>query len=62
MGGREVDFRHSQLRCHLFQIGRCLTVFDDDIATDEELVAALKTGRDRGVYLDGCEVKGLVER
>ena len=37
---------------HLFQIGRCLTVFDDEITTDEELVAALKTGRHRGVYPD----------
>jgi predicted metal-dependent phosphoesterase TrpH len=35
---------------HLFQIGRCLTVFDDEITTDEGLVAALKTGRYRGVY------------
>ena len=37
---------------HVFQIGRCLTVFDDEIASDEELVAALKTGRYRGVYPD----------
>ncbi|MBK5093107.1 MAG: hypothetical protein JJE48_06295 [Actinobacteria bacterium] len=35
---------------HVFQTGRCLTVFDDDITTDEELVAALKTGRYRGAY------------
>jgi len=37
---------------HLFQIGRCLTVFDDVVGSDEELVAALKSGRYRGVYPD----------
>jgi predicted metal-dependent phosphoesterase TrpH len=40
---------------HLFQVGRCLTVFDDRVTSDEELVAALKTGRYRGVYPDECE-------
>jgi hypothetical protein len=35
---------------HEFQIGRCFTVFEDSISTDEELVAAIKTGRYRGAY------------
>jgi predicted metal-dependent phosphoesterase TrpH len=37
---------------HLFQIGRCLTVFDDGITTEEELIGALKAGRCRGVCPD----------
>jgi predicted metal-dependent phosphoesterase TrpH len=35
---------------HEFQVGRCFTVFDDEINTDEELVVALKRGRYHGVY------------
>ncbi len=35
---------------HEFQVGRCFTVFDDDINTDEQLVAALKRGRYHGTY------------
>ncbi len=35
---------------HEFQVGRCYTVFDDGVATDEGLVAALKGGRFRGAY------------
>ncbi len=33
-----------------FQVGRCFTVFDDDIDTDEQLIAALKKGRYHGTY------------
>ena len=35
---------------HEFQVGRCSTVFDDDINTDEQLIAALKTGRYHATY------------
>jgi len=35
---------------HEFQLGRCLTVFEDEISSDEELVEALKSGRYRGAY------------
>jgi predicted metal-dependent phosphoesterase TrpH len=31
-----------------FQIGRCFTEFNDDISTDEELVAALRSGEYHG--------------
>ena len=37
---------------HLFQLGRCLTVFGEEVTSDEELVRALKAGRYRGVYPD----------
>lgn len=33
---------------HEFQVGRCYTVFDDPVTTDEELVAAIRSGRCRG--------------
>ena len=36
---------------HLFQIGRCYTLFEDRLETDEDLVQALKRGRCRGEYL-----------
>ena len=35
---------------HEFQVGRCFTVFDDDITTDEQLIAALKQSRYTGTY------------
>lgn len=35
---------------HLFQVGRCLTVFEDEVTSDDELVAALESGRYRGTY------------
>lgn len=35
---------------HEFQVGRCYTVFEDDIHTDEELVAAIRAGRCHGAY------------
>lgn len=35
---------------HEFQVGRCFTVFDDDLTSDEDLVAALKSGRYHGAY------------
>lgn len=35
---------------HEFQVGRCYTVFDDFIGTDEELVAAIRSGMCRGAY------------
>jgi len=35
---------------HEFQVGRCYTVFEDDIKTDEELVAAIRAGRCHGAY------------
>lgn len=38
---------------HVFQVGRCYTLFEDDISTDEDLVAALRSGRFRGAYADG---------
>lgn len=37
---------------HEFQVGRCYTVFEDDITTDAELVEALRKGR----YLGACPV------
>lgn len=33
---------------HLFQVGRCHTVFEDEIESDEELVSAIRSGRYRG--------------
>ena len=36
-----------------FQVGRCFTVFEEDVRSDEELAAALKTGRFHGAYPDG---------
>ena len=45
---------------HIFQVGRCITIFEDEPATDEELVAALKAGRCRGAY--AREVPRLAER
>jgi len=30
---------------HEFQVGRCFTFFNDDITTDDQLIAALKRGR-----------------
>jgi len=38
---------------HEFQVGRCFTVFEQEISTDEELVAALRSGRVRGAYAPG---------
>ncbi len=35
---------------HEFQLGRCYTLFQDEVRTDEELIAALKSGRCRGAY------------
>lgn len=35
---------------HVFQVGRCYTEFEQDIDSDEELVAALRSGR----YRPGC--------
>ncbi len=37
---------------HEFQVGRCYTVFEDDIRTDADLVAAIRAGRCRGAYPD----------
>lgn len=36
---------------HEFQVGRCLTIFDDELTSDEELVQALKAGGYRGAYM-----------
>lgn len=49
VGGSDAHFE--------FQVGRCLTIFDDDVATEEELIAALKAGRCRGAY--PSELPGL---
>ncbi len=35
---------------HIFQVGRCYTVFDNDINSDEDLVAAIMAGRCHGSY------------
>lgn len=35
---------------HEFQLGRCYTLFGDEVRNDEELVAALKSGRCQGAY------------
>jgi predicted metal-dependent phosphoesterase TrpH len=32
-----------------FQVGRCYTEFEDEILTDEELVAALRSGKYHGI-------------
>lgn len=45
---------------HIFQVGRCLTVFEDMPATDLELVAALKAGSYHGVYAQ--DVPRIMER
>jgi predicted metal-dependent phosphoesterase TrpH len=37
---------------HEFQLGRCYTLFPDEVRTDEELIAALKSGRCTGAYAD----------
>ncbi|MBU1669862.1 MAG: PHP domain-containing protein [Actinobacteria bacterium] len=36
---------------HEFQVGRCYTVFEDDIESEVDLVAALRGGRYEGVYM-----------
>lgn len=33
---------------HVFQLGRCYTVFEDDLSTEKELVEAIRSGRCRG--------------
>jgi len=38
---------------HEFQVGRCYTIFNDNISSDEELVAALRSGHYRGAYAPG---------
>jgi len=36
---------------HLVQVGRCHTLFEDEIRSEEELIAAVRAGRCRGAYL-----------
>lgn len=45
---------------NVFQVGRCLTVFEDAMATEEDLVAALRAGRCSGAYAG--EVPRIAER
>ncbi|MHB8780941.1 MAG: PHP-associated domain-containing protein [Candidatus Geothermincolia bacterium] len=37
---------------HLMQVGRCVTWFEQDIADEAELIAALRGGRYRALYAD----------
>ncbi len=37
---------------HVSHIGRCLTVFEDEPATEEELMEALRTGRYSAAYME----------
>ncbi len=49
VGGSDAHF--------LMQLGRCLTVFERDIASEEELVAEIKAGRCRAAY--AAEIENL---
>lgn len=44
---------------HLFQVGRCVTVFDDHLETEEQLIEALRSGRYHGTYHPGWKSGGL---
>jgi len=35
-----------------FDVGRCITIFDEDIGSETELIKALRGGRFRAVYMD----------
>lgn len=45
---------------HIFQVGRCLTVFEEEFSTDAGLVAALKSGCYGGAY--ARDIPAIMER
>jgi predicted metal-dependent phosphoesterase TrpH len=50
VGGSDAHF--------LMQVGRCLTVFERDILTEEDLIGEIKAGRCRAAY--AAEVEKIV--
>lgn len=42
---------------HVSHIGRCVTVFEDELSSEEELMEALRSGRYRAAYME--EVRGF---